>query len=172
MFINEVSKKIFDKYATLPARLCDLFEVTLLTTDQVVNENGRVLSSNISKVILTNLEKVFTEIKLAESFKMGLDLQKKRKNYLKELAEHILNHYETEIQKALQDAEKSGKKFEYELTAYDLAMEVMMLPENFKDVSKSYYSAFANACGQAAYCEYLTGEKILSNSKAAFSIVA
>lgn len=144
-FVKRVKENIFDEYAKLPERLCELFDVVILDSDDV-KINGVPYAE---KVLTDCAKEVFKYINLASAFKIKADDDKeRRRNHVNRITELLVQSFSAEMQKAIANGEN------HIITAYDFALAVMTLPERVKDIPQSYMETFANLCGKAAYAPY------------------
>ena len=152
-FVKNVKENIFDEYCKLPERLCELFDIVLVNDEFVKNNSIKTAEA----VLLNCTKSVFKHINLAAAFKSKLDEEKaSRSSYVTKLAELLVECFSVEMQKVIAE----GCRFE--ITAYDLAIAIMALPERAKGIPQSYLENFANSCGKAAYAEYKEGSNYIA----------
>lgn len=161
-FVEDVKENIFDEYAKLPERLCELFDVVIIDSDDAKTKGVSYVERTLSKYATS----VLKYINLSSAFKIKSDEKLERKNYMARIKEHLVESFSVELQKAIADGEKRV------LTAYDFAVAVMTMPERIKGVPQSYMSAFANLCGKAAYAPYETINDEAAKSEPKISFVA
>lgn len=156
-FLKDVKVNIFDEYAALPERLCELFNIVLVN-DDTVDKAPVILNKCITAL--------FKHLRLAEAFKAKVDEEDAtKKSYVRELTDKLVDHFLAEI-------ERQKAVGSVEISAYDLAVAVMELPATTTGIPKSYLVNFSNICGKAAYYPFKEGHEYTKTKKPEITIVA
>lgn len=163
-FEKSVKENIFDEYAALPERLCELFDVIILNNEIIhSSEDIGVAEQILEKCI----KSIFKYLHMSSVFKSKTDEElDASRGYIKKLTDLLVNSFSAEIQSSL------TSELPFEITAYDIAIAIMTLPERTKGIPKSYEKTFANACGKAAYAPYKSGLEYIHVKTPDISFVA
>lgn len=127
--LKNVEKIVFDKYAVLPDKLCELMTMDITDPSWSSTLSASKFMSANEKVLRETIKNVFKQINLVKA------IGKKNE---KELYESLCEELDTSLS----------------FTAYDIAMMVMQLPSRTSGMNKVYEENFAKACGQAPYCSF------------------
>lgn len=160
-FIEGVRTNIFDRYSELPERLCSLFDV-IIVDDDLLNARG---IKGAERAIDCTIKSVFRQLKLSEVFKTKTE-DTDRKQYTNRLRALLVDNFSAEMQKAISEGNAVT------ITAYDIALAIMTLPERAKGVPASYVKSLSDRCGKAAYAEYKPGEEYFADKAAEITLVA
>lgn len=150
-FEKNVKENIFDEYAALPERLCELFDIVVLNEEIIRSAKDVPLAE---KILERCIKEAFKQLNMASAFKSKTDEEgASKRSYVAKLTDLLVSSFSAEVQTAL------AANTSFEISAYDIAMAIMTLPERTKGIPKSYERAFANICGKAAYVAYKSGSE-------------